>query len=275
MTGAVGPLLELRGVSRHFGGLVAVDGLDLTVGRGTIAGIIGPNGAGKSTTFDLVSGLTPVSCGTIILGGADITAMSATDRVAAGICRTFQTSLLFEDMTVLETVMTGCHRHGRTGILGSMLRVRSKRRDEAAIRDAAMRLIVRLGLEAEVDRRVSALSYGRRRLVEMARALATAPKLLLLDEFTSGLNPVETQSVGELIRSLADDGATVVLVEHDVPFVMGLCARVVVLNFGTRIAEGTPAEVQADPAVIAAYLGQARTGQQPRRTRRMLARGVS
>jgi branched-chain amino acid transport system ATP-binding protein len=262
------PLLALSGVTRRFGGLVAVRDLAMSVLPGTIHGLIGPNGAGKSTAFDLISGLTPVSAGQISLEGRDVTQMSVEGRVAAGICRTFQTPRLFEAMTVLDTVMTGRHRFARCGFLGSMLSGRAKKRDEAEIEARARQLLTVVGLEAEARTPVARLSYGRRRLLEIARALATEPKLLLLDEVASGLNPVETAFIADLVRSLAAQGMTVVVVEHDMRFIMGLCERVTVLNFGARIADGTPSEIAANEAVVEAYLGRPRSGAVSRREAR-------
>ena len=268
-------LLELHGVTRRFGGLVAVDALDLAITPGTIHGVIGPNGAGKSTTFDLVSGLTRLSAGRIAFDGRDITGLAIEARVAAGICRTFQTPRLFEQMTVRDTIMTGLHRHGRMGIFRSMFSLAGKHREERALEAAARRHIDQVGLAVERGAQpVSALSYGERRLVEIARALATGPKLLMLDEVTSGLNPTETAAVGKLIGTLVADGLTVVLVEHDMPFVMGLCDRITVLNFGARIADGPPATIAADPDVVGAYLGRPRTATIPRRDARRARRAL-
>jgi branched-chain amino acid transport system ATP-binding protein len=250
------PILELDGVTRRFGGLVAVNDVTMAVRPRTIHGVIGPNGAGKSTTFDLVSGLTTPSAGTIRLDGRDITGLSVEGRVAAGICRTFQTPRLFEDMTVLETAMTGRHLHGRMGVFGSMFAIRAKFRDEAAIMAEAWRVLDLVGLRDEADTLTGALSYGRRRLVEIARALASGPRILLLDEVASGLNPVETEAVGHLIRNLVAGGLTVVLVEHDMRFVMSVCEHITALNFGRVIADGTPREIAADEAVVEAYLGR-------------------
>lgn len=251
-------ILELEGVTRRFGGLVAVNALTMAVRPRTIHGVIGPNGAGKSTAFDLISGLTAPSAGTIRLEGRDVTGLSVEGRVAIGLCRTFQTPRLFEDMSVLETAMTGRHLHGRMGVFGSMFALGAKRRDEDAIAAEARRVLDLVGLANEADIRVGDLPYGRRRLVEIARALATTPKILLLDEVASGLNPVETEAVGRLIRTLVAGGLTVVLVEHDMRFVMGLCERITALNFGAKIAEGSPQEIAGDEGVIEAYLGRPR-----------------
>ncbi len=256
MTGSA--ILELTAVTRRFGGLVAVRDLDMSVAAGSIHGLIGPNGAGKSTAFDLVSGITPLSAGTIRFDGQDVTRASVEARVAAGLCRTFQTPRLFEAMTALETVMTGCHRLAACGFLASTFAIGAKRRDEAATADRAHGLLRFVGLESDTETPVSQLSYGRRRLVEIARALATGPKLLLLDEVASGLNPVETAFVADIVRRLAQDGMTVILVEHDMRFILGICERVTVLNFGARIADGSPAEIVADEAVVEAYLGRPR-----------------
>lgn len=265
------PILELRNVSRRFGGLMAVNDVSMTVQPRTIHGLIGPNGAGKSTAFDLISGLQSTSGGDIILNGAPITGWPIEARVIAGICRTFQTSKLFEEMTVKNIVMTGCHVHGRLGMFGSMFAVGRKFREERDFSERATRLLEFVGLSAEIDAPIADLSYGKRRLVEIARALATEPKLLLLDEVSSGLNPVETAAVGQIIRTLVAGGMTIVLVEHDMKFVMDLCERITVLNFGSRIADGTPSEIANDEAVITAYLGHAQENRTPRRDLRRAA----
>lgn len=262
------PLLQLRGVTRKFGGLIAVNRLDMEVAAGTIHGLIGPNGAGKSTAFDLISGLTPVTGGTLHLDGRDITRHRVEDRVRAGICRTFQTPRLFEKMTAHEVVMTGRHLLGTTGILGSMFSVMRKHRDEIAIAESALALLDFVGLRHEADDLVANMSYGKRRLVEIARALATAPRLLLLDEVASGLNPVETQVVADIIRRLRDQGITIVLVEHDMRFVMTLCSTITVLNFGQKIADGGPGEIASNQQVIEAYLGHPRQAGESRRAQR-------
>ena len=265
-------LLQLHEVTRRFGGLIAVNELSMHVRAKTIHGLIGPNGAGKSTAFDLISGLQSLSSGRVVFKGEDITDYSVESRVKAGICRTFQTPRLFEKMTALEVVMTGRHVHGKTGMIGSMFSIGAKRRDEADIVGRAYGFLEQVGLTAEALTVVANLSYGKRRLVEIARALATEPTLLLLDEVASGLNPVETASVANLIKDLASRDLTIVIVEHDMPFVMHLCDDITVLNFGSKIAHGTPSEVSADEEVIQAYLGRPNNGMISRRDKRWAER---
>jgi branched-chain amino acid transport system ATP-binding protein len=228
----------------------------MAVRKGSIHGLVGPNGAGKTTLFNIVAGLYQATRGRVAVGGADVTGLAPEARVAAGLCRTFQTPQLFEDMTVFETVMAGCHRAGEVGIIGSMLRVGAKRRDEQKLRALAMTQIEAVGLQAQKDILARNLSYGQRRLLEIARALATGPSVLLLDEVTAGLNPSETDEVAALIRRIVAGNATVVLIEHDMRFVMGLSERVTVLNFGRKLAEGTPAEIINNEEVVMAYLGR-------------------
>ncbi|MCK1623370.1 ABC transporter ATP-binding protein [Bradyrhizobium sp. 160] len=261
-------ILTLREVTRRFGGLVAVNKLSMDVKEASIHGLIGPNGAGKSTAFDLISGLTTVSAGEICFKGEAITHMTPEARVASGICRTFQTPKLFDEMTVLDVVATGRHLHNSVGLWGSMFSIGRKRREEAKTVSAAREFLEIVGLLAKADAPVADLSYGDRRLVEIARALATEPNLLLLDEVTSGLNPVETASVGDLLRNQVRQGLTIVLVEHDMKFVMGLCERITVMNYGSVIADGSPDQIATDPNVIAAYLGSPKDGQRSRRALR-------
>ena len=215
--------------------------------------------------MDLISGLTSLSEGVVSFNGEDISSRPVEARVAAGICRTFQTPRLFEGMTALETVMTGCHRHCKCGFWSSTLGVRKKKQDEADIARQAFSLLELLHIEQQAHTLVSQMPYGRRRLVEIARALATRPKLLLLDEVASGLNPVETSFVAGLIRRLRDDGLNIMLVEHDMRFIMDICDRITVLNFGARIADGTPDQVATNADVIEAYLGRPREDSVTRR----------
>jgi branched-chain amino acid transport system ATP-binding protein len=248
--------LRIEDVVCDFGGLRAVDGVDMSVRKGSIHGLVGPNGAGKTTLFNIVAGLYQATRGRVVVSGTDVTGLAPEARVAAGLCRTFQTPQLFEDMTVFETVMAGCHRAGEVGIIGSMLRFGAKRRDEQKLGTLAMAQIEAVGLQAQRDVLARNLSYGQRRLLEIARALATGPSVLLLDEVTAGLNPSETDEVAALIRRIVAGNATVVLIEHDMRFVMGLSERVTVLNFGRKLAEGTPAEIINNEEVIMAYLGR-------------------
>jgi branched-chain amino acid transport system ATP-binding protein len=248
--------LQIDDVVCDFGGLRAVDGVTMAVRKGGIHGLVGPNGAGKTTLFNIVAGLYAPTRGRVVVAGTDVTRLAPEARVAAGLCRTFQTPQLFEDMTVLETVLAGCHRAGEVGIIGAMLRFGAKRRDEANLRERALGRIEAVGLTPQLNVLARNLSYGQRRLLEIARALATGPSVLLLDEVTAGLNPSETDEVAALIRRIVADNATVVLIEHDMRFVMGLSERVTVLNFGRKLAEGTPAEIVNNEEVIAAYLGR-------------------
>jgi branched-chain amino acid transport system ATP-binding protein len=255
-TGSGAPALSLREVSRHFGGLRAVDQVTFDVRRGAIHGLIGPNGAGKTTVFNVISGLLAATAGRVLLDGQDITRLAPHARAVHGVARTFQTPQLFEDMSVLETVMTGRHARSRTGIFGAMFSLAGKRREESEVERAAAALVRRVGLAEQAHALARNLSYGQRRVLEIARALACEPRLILFDEVTAGLNPVETAAIAELIRAIVGGGVTVVLVEHDMRFVMGLCERITVLNFGRVLAEGTPAEIVADEEVVSAYLGR-------------------
>jgi branched-chain amino acid transport system ATP-binding protein len=248
-------LLELAGLSRRFAGLLAVDGVDMAVARGTIHAVIGPNGAGKTTLFNLVSGVIAPSAGRIALAGADITALPAERRAGLGIARTFQNIRLFGAMTVLENALTGMQPRETVGLLGTVLRSRAFRAQEAASLAAARAALDFVGLADRAGAAASELSYGDQRRLEIARAMAPGPALLLLDEPAAGMNPAETAALATLVRALRDRGATILLVEHDMNFVMGLSDHVTVLNFGRRIFDGPPAAARRDPAVIEAYLG--------------------
>lgn len=248
-------LLELANVGKSFGGLQAVRDVSMKVRPASIHALIGPNGAGKTTTFNLINGIAPVSNGKIFFQGSDVTGWSVHKLAAAGIARTFQTPQLFNEMTVIESVMCGCHLRGRLGPLKSMFTLRSKRQEESAILDYAIELLKRVGLDNLMDERAANLSYGHRRVLEVARALGTNPKLLLLDEVAAGLNPTETQYIANLIRQFASEGMAILLVEHDMHFVMDMSHTVTVLNFGEVLAEGLPSEVASNPDVIEAYIG--------------------
>jgi len=252
-------IIDAAGLTRRFGGLVAVDNYRLRLGKSDLVGLIGPNGAGKTTAFNLLTGVLKPSTGTIRINGRDLTGQPPHMMARAGLARTFQTTRLFNDLTVLENVMCGGHmRHGAS--LAETLALQpSFWRSEREIATRSTEIIERLGLSGLVRTRAGDLSFGDQRRVEIARALATEPAALLLDEPAAGLNARETETLVELIRKINQDLAVAVLVvEHDMRLVMELCRRVQVLDRGKLIAEGRPDEVQADPAVIAAYLGTRR-----------------
>ncbi len=248
-------ILSLRGLTRRYAGLVAVDHVDMDVAPGTIHAVIGPNGAGKTTLFNLVSGLVPPSEGRITLDGTDVTAQPAERRAAMGLGRTFQNIRVFASMTVLENVLTGLHSTLHAGLPSTILRLPRFRAEERAAVGRARAALDIVGLGPHADARASALSYGDQRRLEIARAMAPAPRLLLLDEPAAGMNPAETEALGTLVRRIRDTGTTVLLVEHDMGFVMDISDRVTVLNFGKRIFEGAPSAVRQEPSVIEAYLG--------------------
>jgi ABC-type branched-subunit amino acid transport system ATPase component len=249
------PLLTTRNLAKHYGGIRAVDGVDCAIPEGAIYAVIGPNGAGKTTFFNCLGGVVKPTSGTIEFLGEPIGGIPSHRIAARGIARTWQTIRLFEHMTVLENAMVGCHTRGKSGVLSSIFGFPSQRREERRLRDEAMEQLTLMKLERYAESPVSALPFLYQRRVEMARALAARPRLLLLDEPAAGLNTRETAELGETIRDIRDGGVTVILVEHDMSLVMSISDRVLVLDHGVPIAEGAPREIQNDERVIAVYLG--------------------
>lgn len=253
-------ILQTQEVSRNFGGLVAVDSVDLDVEKTSITAIIGPNGAGKTTLFNLVTGVYPVSKGTIRFAGKVLNRISPTRRCKLGIARTFQHVHLFANMNALENVMAGQHPRSSCGFLESAFRFPKAHREEEKISLNAIKYLNMVGLGQQQDQDALNLPLGQQKLLAIARALATEPELLLLDEPGAGLNRLEKQELSDLIRRIRDMGITIILVEHDMPLVMGLAEKVIVLDIGKKIAEGTAAQIQKDKRVIAAYLGDDEDG---------------
>jgi len=249
------PFLEVRDLQHWFGGLHVIGGVGFSCRQGIIKAIIGPNGAGKTTLFNLISGAIPPASGSISFLGEEI-AGSPAHRIAwKGISRTFQASRLFPGMTVLENVMTGRHTASRSGFLSCMFARPRALREEREIRDAAMDILSRLGIAELAGKDGHSLPFGRQRIVEIARALAARPRLLLLDEPACGLTMRETEEMGERITGIRDAGTTILIVEHDMSLVMGISDEVVVLSYGRKIAEGAPREIQSNPEVVEIYLG--------------------
>jgi branched-chain amino acid transport system ATP-binding protein len=249
------PLLEVRGLTKHFGGVMALDGVDLTVEDGQIKGLIGPNGAGKSTFFNVVTGVYPADRGEVRFAGRRVSGLAPHALVHLGVVRTFQKVHPFRGMSVLESVMVGCHARTRAGLLAAMLRPPGVAAEERRIRAAAWAALEFVQLAERAETPAESLPLGLQRLLQLASALAAEPRLLLLDEPAAGLNTAETVQFGALLQRICRQGTTLVLVEHDMSLVMRISDHLTVLNFGRRLAEGSPEAVRQDPEVIRAYLG--------------------
>jgi branched-chain amino acid transport system ATP-binding protein len=250
------PVLTVEGLTCRFGGLVAVDNVDMNIRHGEIRALIGPNGAGKSTTLNLITGIYRPNKGKVSMGGQSLVGLQPSKIAKAGVARTFQTIRLWKQMTLLENVMVGHQCRTNAGLFDILLRTKKARNEEERTRAEALKALELVGLADRAERTASSLSYGQQRRLEIARALATVPKVLLLDEPAAGMNPQEVNDLVEQIQAIRDSGVTIVLIEHNMPLVMRIADRITVLSFGKNIAEGGPKEIRENPEVIAAYLGR-------------------
>ena len=248
-------MLRLNGITKVFGGLTALEDVSFEVAEGSITGVIGPNGAGKTTLFNIVTGLYTQTTGEVYLGGKNISFLNTEELAGLGLVRTFQNVELFRQMTVLENVMVGLHTKSRSGIFSCAFKLPGQIKEEKFIREKSLEWLKFTGLTDMADITAGNLPFGKGRLLEISRALAAGPKIILMDEPAAGLNSKETAELASLIRRIRESGITIVLVEHDMDLVMDVCHAIVVLNLGKKLAEGTPREIQENPQVISAYLG--------------------
>lgn len=248
-------MLEVSGITKIFGGVTALDAVSFSIIKGDITGVIGPNGAGKTTLFNIITGIYRQTSGTVMLEGNDVTGFPPERLARLAMVRTFQNIELFGEMTVLENVMVGMHTKSSSGILACAFKMPWSISEEQRIRDGALKWLKFTGISELAEQAACSLPFGKGRLLEIARALAVGPRIILMDEPAAGLNSQETLGLARLIRQIRDMGITIILVEHDMELVMDICDRIVVLNLGKKLAEGTPGEIQECPEVIAAYLG--------------------